>query len=105
MVPNEVKDVVRGKYGATTIPITDEFAEKILGDEAKDRITCRPADLLEPELDKAKQEFAEYIEQPEDILTGAMFPGPAVEFFKYRQAKLYGQDKDLLDTEHDVYPV
>jgi oxaloacetate decarboxylase alpha subunit len=105
MAPNEVKDVVKGKYGATTIPITDEFAEKILGDEAKNRITHRPADDIEPELEKAKKEFAEYIEQPEDILTGAMFPGPAVEFFKYRQAQKYGQDSSLLDEQDEVYPV
>ena len=105
MAPNEFKDVVRGKYGATTIPIKDEFAEKILGDEAKDRITHRPADDIAPELDKAKKEFAEYIEQPEDILTGAMFPGPAVEFFKYRRAQKYGIDSTLLDEENQVLPV
>jgi oxaloacetate decarboxylase alpha subunit len=105
MTPNEVKDVVKGKYGATTIPITDEFAEKILGEEAKSRITHRPADDIEPELEKARKEFAEYIEQPEDILTGAMFPGPAVEFFKYRQAQKYGQDSSLLDERDEVYPV
>ncbi|MDR1815621.1 MAG: oxaloacetate decarboxylase subunit alpha [Clostridiales Family XIII bacterium] len=105
MVPNEFKDVVRGKYGATTVPISDEFAKKILGDEAKDRITHRPADDLAPELDKAKEEFAEYIEQPEDILTGAMFPGPAVEFFKWRQAQKYGIDSTLLDEKDQVYPV
>ena len=105
MAPNEFKDVVRGKYGATTIPIKDEFAEKILGDEAKDRITCRPADNIEPELENAKKEFAEYIEQPEDILTGAMFPGPAVEFFKYRQAQKYGIDSTLLDAEDQTHPV
>ena len=105
MTPNEFKDVVRGKYGATTIPIKDEFAEKILGDEAKDRITCRPADNIEPELENAKKEFAEYIEQPEDILTGAMFPGPAVEFFKYRQAQKYGIDSTLLDAEDQTHPI
>ncbi|MDR0854501.1 MAG: oxaloacetate decarboxylase subunit alpha [Clostridiales Family XIII bacterium] len=105
MVPNEVKDVVRGKYGKTTVPITDEFAKKILGAEADSRITHRPADILEPELENAKAEFAEYIEQPEDILTGAMFPGPAVEFFKYRQAQKYGIDNTLLDEEDQVYPV
>jgi oxaloacetate decarboxylase alpha subunit len=105
MTPNEFKDVVRGKYGATTIPIKDEFAEKILGDEAKNRITHRPADDIPPDLEKAKKEFAEYIEQPEDILTGAMFPGPAVEFFKYRQAQEYGIDSTLLDSEDRVHPV
>ncbi|MDR3304720.1 MAG: oxaloacetate decarboxylase subunit alpha [Clostridiales Family XIII bacterium] len=105
MVPNEVKDVVRGKYGATTVPISDEFARKILGDEADHRITHRPADDLAPELEKAKKEFAEYIEQPEDILTGAMFPGPAVEFFKFRQAQKYGIDSTLLNEKDEVYPV
>jgi oxaloacetate decarboxylase alpha subunit len=105
MTPNEFKDVVRGKYGATTVPIADKFAKKILGKEAKDRITCRPADLIEPELEKAKKEFAEYIEQPEDILTGAMFPGPAVEFFKYRQAQKYQFDPNLVNREDDAYPV
>ena len=105
MTPNEFKDVVRGKYGATTVPITDEFAEKILKDEAALRITHRPADDLESDLDKAKKEFAEYIEQPEDVLTGAMFPGPAVEFFKYRQAQKYGIDSTLLDAENKALPV
>jgi len=105
MVSSEVKDVVRGKYGATTIPISDEFAKKIIGKEADSRITTRPADGLEPELEKAKKEFAEYIEQPEDVLTGAMFPGPAVEFFKYRQAQKYGIDSTLLNEADKVYPV
>ena len=105
MTSNEFKDVVRGKYGATTVPIKNEFAKKILGGEAKNRITHRPADDLKQELDNAKKEFAEYIEQPEDILTGAMFPGPAVEFFKYRQAQKYGVDSTLLDEENKVLPV
>ncbi|MCL2111071.1 MAG: oxaloacetate decarboxylase subunit alpha [Clostridiales bacterium] len=105
MTSNEFKDVVRGKYGTTTVPITDKFAKKILGAEAKDRITHRPADDIKPDLEKAKKEFAEYIEQPEDILTGAMFPGPAVEFFKWRKAQKYGVDSTLLDEENQVLPV
>ncbi|GHU63057.1 oxaloacetate decarboxylase [Clostridia bacterium] len=106
MVPNEFKDVVRGKYGTTTVPITDEFAEKILGpEEASKRITHRPADDISPDLENAKKEFAEWVEQPEDILTGAMFPGPAVEFFKWRRAKQTGIDASLLDEENQVYPV
>jgi oxaloacetate decarboxylase alpha subunit len=105
MVPNEVKDVVKGKYGSTTVPISDRVAETILGAEKANRITHRPADDIEPELEKSKKEFAEYIEQPEDVLTGAMFPGPAVEFFKYRQAQKYKIDSNLLDEEDQVYPV
>ena len=105
MAPNEFKDVVRGKYGATTVPIKEDFARQILGDEADQRISHRPADDLKPDLENAKKEFAEYIEQPEDILTGAMFPGPAVEFFKYRQAQKYGIDSTLFDEENKVLPV
>jgi len=105
MQSNEFKDVVRGKYGSTTIPIKDDFAKMILGEEAKTRITHRPADDIESDLEKAKKEFAEYIEQPEDVLTGAMFPGPAVEFFKYRQAQKYGIDSTLLNEEDKVLPV
>ena len=105
MQSNEFKDVVRGKYGTTTLPIKDEFAEQILGEEAKNRITHRPADDLESDLEKAKKEFAEYIEQPEDVLTGAMFPGPAVEFFKFRQAQKYGIDSTLLNEDENVLPV
>jgi oxaloacetate decarboxylase alpha subunit len=105
MVPNEVKDVVRGKYGATTVPISDEIAEKILGEEKDKRIKHRPADILEPELAGATKEFAQYEEQEEDVLTGAMFPGPAVEFFKKRDARKYGIDSELLNEEDQVYPV
>ena len=105
MVPNEVRDVVKGKYGKTTVPISDEFAEKILGAEAADRITHRPADDIEPEMDSAAKQFAEWIEQPEDVLTGAMFPGPAVEFFKYRQTQKYKFDSTLANMEDQTCPV
>lgn len=103
MVPNEVKDVVRGKYGKTAVPIKDEIVKKIIGDE--ERITCRPADKLEPELEKAKKEFAEYIESEEDILLGAMFPAPAIKFFQHRNAQKNGVDSELLDKENQTYPV
>ena len=103
MVPNEVKQIVKGMYGKTTVPITDEFAHKIIGDE--ERITCRPADLIEPELESIKKEIAEYVEQDEDILTRAMFPKPSIDFFQYRNAKRYQIDASLLNAEDKVYPV
>lgn len=84
VVPNEVKQLVRGMYGKTTVPIKDEIVKKIL--RKGEVITCRPADLIEPELDKIKEEIAEYIEQDEDVLTRALFPQPAMEFFKNRIA-------------------
>lgn len=103
MVPNELKQVVKGMYGKTTLPIKEEIIKKILGEE--EVITCRPADLIEPELEKVKREVAEYIEQDEDVLTRAMFPQPSVEFFKYRKAQKYKLDSNLLNEEDMVYPV
>ncbi len=103
MVPNELKQVVKGMYGKTTLPIKEEVVKKILGNEAQ--ITCRPADLIEPELEKVKKEVAQYVEQDEDVLTKAMFPGPAVEYFKYRNAQRYKLDPTLLNEEDMVYPV
>ncbi|MEG1584709.1 MAG: oxaloacetate decarboxylase subunit alpha, partial [Anaerovorax sp.] len=87
----------------TTLPIKPEVVKKVLGDEPQ--ITCRPADLIEPELENVKRDVAEYVEQDEDVLTKAMFPGPAVEFFKYRNAQKYGIDSTLLNEEDMVYPV
>jgi len=103
MVPNEVKQLVKGMYGKTTVPIKEEIIKKIIGDE--EVITCRPADLIEPELEKTKKEVAQYVEQEEDVLTRALFPGPSVEFFKYRNAKRYQIDSTLLNEEDMVYPV
>ena len=103
MVPNEVKQLVKGMYGKTTVPIKDEIVKKIIGDE--EVITCRPADLIEPELEKIKKEVAQYMEQEEDVLTRALFPQPSIEFFKYRNAKRYQIDSTLLNEEDMVYPV
>jgi oxaloacetate decarboxylase alpha subunit len=82
-VPREAMNVVKGLYGRTTVPISEDVVKLLIG--KKERITVRPADLIEPELEKAKEQFAEYIEQDEDVLTGAMFPEPAKKFFEYRK--------------------
>jgi oxaloacetate decarboxylase alpha subunit len=83
MIPRELQQVVKGMYGRTTVPISDEMVERII--RKGKRVTVRPADLLEPELEKTRLEFAEYIEQEEDVLTGAMFPEPAKKFFQDRK--------------------
>jgi len=103
MVPKETKGLVKGEYGKTPAPISDEIVKKIIGDE--ERITCRPADLIPNELDKIRQEVAEYIEQDEDILTYAMFPQVAVKFFEYRKAQKYKIDPDMVDYENRVHPM
>ncbi len=90
MVTKEFKDIVQGKYGKTPTPIDPEFRKKILkGEEA---IECRPADLLQPELDSLRKECAEWMEQDEDALTYAMFPTVAPKFFEKRRNKKYDVD-------------
>ncbi|MDO4552570.1 MAG: oxaloacetate decarboxylase subunit alpha [Bacillota bacterium] len=103
MVPQEVKMLVKGQYGKTTVPIKEEIIRKIIGDE--EQITCRPADLLPAELDAIRQEVAEWVEQDEDVLTRAMFPKPSIDFFRYRNAQRNLIDHGLLDEENMVYPV
>ena len=103
MVPKEIKNYVKGLYGKPAVPIKEEIKKKIIGNE--EVITCRPADLLEPELEKLKDEIKEFIEQDEDVLTYAMFPQVAIEFFKHRQSQKYKIDYNLLNEEYKVYPV
>ncbi len=102
-VTKEVKGIVRGEYGKCPGEISPEIVRKVIGDEQ--RITCRPADLIEPQLDKLKKECAQYIRQPEDVLSYALFPKQAEDFFKYREAQLDKVDNTLVDRENKVYPV
>ena len=102
-VTKEFKGIVKGEYGKTPEPIDTEFQKMIL--KGEEPITCRPADLLEPELDKLKQECAEWTEQEEDVLTYAMFPKVAPKFFEQRRNKKYGVDGAHADAENKVHPV
>ena len=68
-------------------------------------ITCRPADLIPDELDTLRKECAQWIQQDEDVLTYALFPQVAVDFFKYRQAQQTKVDATVADTENGSYPV
>lgn len=103
MVPKETKDIVRGMYGKTPMPISDEIKKKIIGDEKP--ITCRPADLLKPELAKLEAEMKDYKESEEDVLSYALFPQQAMDYFKFRQAQKFGIDPNLADVDNGVYPV
>ncbi len=83
VVPQEVKDYVKGLYGKPPAPIDPEVQAKILGDEKP--ITCRPADLLEPMLPTATHNAPPtLIQSEEDILSFCLFPEPALEYFKWR---------------------
>jgi oxaloacetate decarboxylase alpha subunit len=103
MCTNEFKDLVAGKYGTTPVPVDDEFAKKIIGDTP--RVTCRPADLLQPELESLRKECAEWTEQEEDVLSYAQFPKVAMDFFKKRAEKKYGIDGKHADAKNQVHPV
>ena len=101
MCPNEVKDYVRGFYGKPTVPIRDEIKKKIIGDE--EIITVRPADLLNPGWEKAREESANLAKSDEDILTYALFPQVARKFFEYRNNRAEGADL-ISHSEQDKKP-
>ena len=113
IVSNEVKDYMKGYYGRSPAPINQEIAKKIIGDE--EPITCRPADLIEPEYENFKKEGEELgiINKEEDVLTLAMLPPVAKQFLKgeleeeeFPEAKKIADvgDNDLgaIPTEYSV---
>ncbi len=103
MISKETKGIVKGEYGRTPVPISDEMRKKIIGDE--EAITCRPADLLKPELETLKKEAAEWTEQEEDVLSYALFGQVAVKFFEYRRAQKYQIDPNMVNMEEMTHPV
>ena len=103
LVSKEIKNYVKGLYGKPTVPIREDIKKKIIGDE--EVYTGRPADLLKPQLEQCKNEIKEYMEQDEDVLSYALFPQVALNYFKYRQAKKYKIDCSLTNEEYKVYPI
>lgn len=101
----ETKDVLLGKYGQTVKPFNPEVVDKVLGEDKKNAITCRYADLLEPELHKIEAEMKQWKQQDEDVLSYALFPKVAEEFFKYREAQQTKIDSAVADTASKAYPV
>lgn len=103
MVTKETKALLSGEYGQTVKPFNPEVQKKVIGDKVP--ITCRPADLIEPELHKIEKEIEEWKEQDEDVLSYALFPQVAIDFFKYRQAQKTKIDVTAADKENQAYPV
>ena len=104
MATKETKDVLSGKYGATVKPFNEDVRKKVLGEDAK-IITCRPADLIPDELDTLRKECEQWMQQDEDVLSYALFPQVATDFFKYREAQQTKIDQTIADTENGSYPV
>ena len=87
MVTKEFKGIIHGDYGTTPMPIDPEFQKMIL--KGEEPITCRPADLLKPELDELRAKAADYIEQDEDVLSYALFDQVATANLKFIQKKIH----------------
>ena len=104
MITAETKGVLRGEYGQLPATTNPEVVKKALG-ENPDIITCRPADLLKPELEKFREECKEFIQQDEDVLSYALFPQVAMNYFKYRQANNIKIDREFGDTMKGIQPV
>jgi len=91
-IMKETSGVLKGEYGATIAPVDEALQKRVLK-EGEEPITCRPADLLEPEMDRLTQEFSTVAKENEievaenvvdDVLTYALFPRIAVNFLKNR---------------------
>jgi oxaloacetate decarboxylase alpha subunit len=103
VVSKESKGLLRGEYGKLPGEVDEDVRRKCIGNE--ELITCRPADLIEPELDHYRELLEGQIEQEEDILSYAMFPQVAPKFFEYRKNKLYQLDVNKLDKKNIIYPL
>ena len=80
----EIRDYVKGYYGRPPAPISEDLKAQIL-EPGEEPLTTRPADLLAPGVDKAREEIKQYLQQDEDVLTYLAFPEVALDFFKRRQ--------------------
>ena len=101
VVSQESKKLLRGEFGQTVKPMNPDVIKKCIGDEK--RITCRPADLLQPKLKEYEAEMSQWKEQDEDVLSYALFPQVAVDFFKYREAQKTKVDPSIATDKS--YPV
>ncbi|MFW3145998.1 MAG: pyruvate/oxaloacetate carboxyltransferase [Thermoplasmatota archaeon] len=102
-IPKETVDYVKGMYGKSPAPIKEEIYPLVLGENWKEQvITCRPADLLEPEWDKREKELKEMgvYKEPEDVLIYAIYPQVGLKFLK-GEAKAEFTSEDLpLPIDH-----
>lgn len=85
VIPTEIRNYVRGQYGKSAAPISDEIRKLIIGDE--EVITVRPADLLENSYERMKEEIGDLAQSEQDVLSYALFPPVAKAFFEKRAGK------------------
>ena len=82
MVTKESKGLLRGEYGQLPAPVNEEVRKKAIGNA--EIITCRPADLIAPELEKYREESKGLAKSEEDVLSYALFPQVAAKFLEAR---------------------
>lgn len=100
---NEAKKLLLGEFGQTAKAPDPEVKKKIIGNA--EPITCRPADLIPPQLEQFERECGAWKQKEEDVLTYAMFPAVAKDYFIYRQAQQTKMDLTVADTVNGSYPV
>ena len=103
MNPKESQALMRGEYGRLPAKVNEEVRRKVIGDAKV--ITCRPADLLEPEMDKYREEIRDQATCEEDVLSYALFPKVAPKFFEYRSAHQTKIDSTMLNKDNKTMPV
>ncbi len=85
VVATETRNYVMGLYGEPPAPVSEEVKKKVLG--KKEPITCRPADLLKPGLEQARRDAASFASSEEDVITYALFPEIAKDYFLWRDGR------------------
>ena len=96
MIPKESKGLLRGEYGQVPGEVNEEVRKKAIGNE--EVITCRPADLIGPELEKYRKEAGDLAKSEEDVLSYALFPQVASKFLAKRNKKAEGGSDDGVRT-------
>jgi len=97
LVPGEVRDYMQGYYGRPPAPINQKIARKVLGDRAV--ITGRPADQLEPRMEKLRNELIGLVSSEEDVISYALFPQVARRFFEFRKNGKYREEQPAARKE------
>ena len=100
MITKESKGLLRGEYGKLPGEVNEEVRRKAIGDS--EVITCRPADLLEPELEKYREEAGDLAKCDEDVLSLALFPQVAKKFLEAKYAPKTDTSKDS-DSVREIF--
>ncbi len=97
----ESKGLLKGEYGRLPGEVNEEVRKKAIGDE--EVITCRPADLIAPELEKYREETKGIAKCDEDVLSYALFPKVAPEFFAKRDSTEKAEKQVKKDTIREIF--